>query len=222
MVSHCVSRGIVYNNYFISVYSDMKKVYMIFVIVVLLLMLHSSGVNGNYDLWAEEITDKELFVKVPDDEWPTQVIFDTTNICYSGIIRWIIMGQPSLAGQIPPPHVIRTMTVHCFCVMDKLRTQYKFTSYTNMLNKENPLKPKLLPELFKTKSLECIKEHKTLSGLIILNKDMFDNKINQKDNETKIDQKIEVKPPDNNSGKSDSTPEQPKELPEGDAPLLNF
>jgi hypothetical protein len=44
----------------------------------------------------------------------------------------------------------------------------------------------------------------------------------QKDNETKNDTKIEVKPPDNNSRKSDSIPEQPKELPTEDAPLLNF
>jgi len=40
--------------------------------------------------------------------------------------------------------------------------------------------------------------------------------------QTKIDQKIEVEPPDNNSGKSDSIPEQPNELPTEDAPLLNF
>jgi hypothetical protein len=76
------------------------------------------------------------------------------------------------------------------------------------------------------KALQCIKEHNTLSGLIILDQEslnMFGEKLKElTDNETKNDTKIEVKPPDNNSGKSDSTPEQPKELPTGDTPLLNF
>ena len=173
----------------------------------------------------EKLVDRH-FIKVPDDEWPTQVIFDTTQICYAGTIRWIIMGQPSLANQVPPPHVVRTMTVHCFCVMDKLRTEYKFTPYTDLIGKDNPMNPRILPNKFMEKALQCIKEHNTLSGLVVLDQeslDMFGEKIKkQKDNETKNDTKIEVKPPDNNSGESDSTPEQPKELPTEDAPLLNF
>jgi hypothetical protein len=92
-----------------------------------------------------------------------------------------------------------------------------------MISKENPLAPKFLPELFMNKALQCIKEHNTLSGLIIIDKNFdFDKMMKQKDNETKNDTKIEVKPPDNNSRKSDSIPEQPKELPTEDAPLLNF
>ena len=92
-----------------------------------------------------------------------------------------------------------------------------------MLDNDNPMMPKFLPELFMKKALECIKEHNTLAGLVVLDKNMFGEKINQKnDNETKNDTKIEVKPPDDNSRKSDSLPEQPKELPTEDAPLLNF
>ena len=207
----------------------MKKFYIMFVVVVVLLILYSSKI-----IFPREHTDEEILIKVPDDEWPTQVIFDTTNICYAGTLRWIIMGQPGLAGQVPPPYVIRIITVHCFCVMDKLRTEYKFTPYTDMLKGDDPLMPKFLPELFMKKALECIKEHNTLAGFVVLDKDMFGEKIDKddlieqdylkkkKDNETKIDKKIEVEPPDDNSGKSDSIPEQPNELPEGDAPLLNF
>jgi hypothetical protein len=128
------------------------------------------------------------------------------------------MGNPNLAGQLPPVHVARAMMVHCFCVLDKLRTEYKFTPYGDMISKENPLAPKFLPELFMKKALQCIKEHNTLSGLIIIDMDT----INQYNNELKLKKQMEVKPPDNNSGKSDSTPEQPKELPTEDAPLLNF
>ena len=95
-----------------------------------------------------------------------------------------------------------------------------------MIGKDNPMNPQVLPNKFMQKALQCIKEHNTLAGLVVLDQEslnMFGEKIKkQKDNETKIDQKIEVKPPDDNSRKSDSLPEQPKELPEQDAPLLNF
>ena len=173
----------------------------------------------------EELVERH-FIKVPDDEWPSQVIFDTIHVCYNGTIRWITMGNPNLLNQAPPYPVARAMTIHCFCVLDKLRTEYKYTPYVEMINKDDPMNPQILPNKFMTKAIQCIKEHNTLSGLVVLDQksiDMFGEKINkQKDNETKIEQKIEVKPPDDNSGKSDSTPEQPKELPTEDAPLLNF
>ena len=203
----------------------MKKFWIIFIVVFLLVILEASVMTRAQDNTTEGEIVNRHFIKVPDDEWPTQVIFDTTQICYAGTIRWIIMGQPSLANQVPPPHVVRTMTVHCFCVMDKLRTEYKFTPYTDMIGKDNPMNPQLLPNKFMQKALQCIKEHNTLAGLVVLDQEslnMFGEKLKeQKDNETKIEQKIEV-PPDANSGKSDSLPEQPKELPTEDAPLLNF
>ena len=195
----------------------MKKFYIMFVIVFLFL---------HFKIEAQIDTDKKLFIKelvikVPNDEWPSQVIFDTIHVCYQGTLRWIVMGNPNLIGQSVPNHIGRTMTVHCFCVLDKIRTKYKFTPYTNMLGGEDPMKPEFLPRLFMTTAIECIKEYNTLYGLIQLDPNFnMDDLLNQ-DNETKNDTKIEVEVPDNNSGKSDSTPEQPKELPE-DAPLLNF
>jgi len=252
VVSFRSCHRIVYNNYFIVVHSNMKtytpvyfiKKLLIFLLILLpvcMFIMQLTSVraedNNTKEIGADELNKarKQLkneeevvnrhFIKVPDDEWPTQVIFDTTQICYAGTIRWIIMGQPSLANQVPPPHVVRTMTVHCFCVMDKLRTEYKFTPYTDMIGKDNPMNPQLLPNKFMQKALQCIKEHNTLAGLVVLDQEslnMFGEKLKeQKDNETKIEQKIEVLP-DANSGKSDSLPEQPKELPEQDAPLLNF
>ena len=222
-----------------------KKVFiisLIFGLIVFLMVFFvkeiSAEDNNTKELSADELNKarKQLkneetiverhFIKVTDDEWPTQVIYDTTNICYQGTLRWIVMGNPNLANQLPPVHIVRTMIVHCFCVMDKLRTEYKFTPYTDLIGKDNPMNPRILPNKFMEKALQCIKEHNTLSGLIILDQEsinMFGEKLKeQKDNETKNDTKIEVKPPDNNSEKSDSTPEQPKELPTEDAPLLNF
>ena len=169
----------------------------------------------------EKIVNRH-FIKVPDDEWPSQVIFDTIQICYQGTIKWIVMGSPGLLGQVPPYPVARAMTVHCFCVLDKLRTEYKFTPYTDMLGKDDPMNPRVLPNKFMEKAVQCIKEHNTLAGLVVLDPNFnLDKMLEQKDNETKNDIQIEV-PPDANSGKSDSLPEQPKELPTEDAPLLNF
>tara|TARA_Y100000310_G_scaffold194885_1_gene194899 strand:+ start:339 stop:1025 length:687 start_codon:yes stop_codon:yes gene_type:complete len=164
-----------------------------------------------------------VFLKVPNDEWPTQVIFDTTNICYQGTVRWIAMGNPNLLNQAPPYPIARAMTIHCFCVLDKLRTEYRYTPYVDMLSADDPLNPQKLPNKFMEKSVQCIREHDTLAGLIILdpNFNMEDlGTIKQKDNEIKIDKKVEKVSPDDNSGKLDS-PEQPKELPT-DTPLLNF
>ena len=162
-----------------------------------------------------------VFLKVPNDEWPTQVIFDTTNICYQGTVRWIAMGNPNLLNQAPPYPIARAMTIHCFCVLDKLRTEYRYTPYVDMLNKDDPMNPQKLPNKFMEKSVECIREHGTLAGLIVL-----DPNFNMEDLDTMkskdIDQKIEDVLPNDNSGKSDSLPEQPKELPTEDAPLLNF
>jgi len=195
----------------------MKKFYIMFVIVFLFL---------HFKIEAQIDTDKKLFIKelvikVPNDEWPSQVIFDTIHVCYQGTLRWIVMGNPNLIGQSVPNHIGRTMTVHCFCVLDKIRTKYKLTPYTNMLGGDDPMNPQFLPRLFMTTAIECIKEYNTLYGLIQLDPNFnMDDLLNQ-DNETKNDTKIEVEAPDNNSGKSDSIPEQPNELPE-DAPLLNF
>ena len=225
VVSFCPCHRIVYNNHFIVVYSDMKKIILFIVFFVYLIQCGWAQVDVENKLFIKEL------IKVPDDEWPTQVVFDTVHVCYAGTLRWIIMANPNLGGQNPPNHIARIMTVHCFCVMDKLRTEYKFTPYTDMLKGDDPLMPKFLPELFMKKALECIKEHNTLFGLVVLDPNLdVDNLINKaqnyldlkKDNETKNDTQIEVKPPDNNSGKSDSIPEQPKELPTEDAPLLNF
>ena len=192
----------------------MKKIYIMFIIVFSFM---------TYNIWAEHGT-KHIsdFDKVPDDEWPSQVIFDTIHVCYNGTLRWVAMGNPNLLIQPPPYGVARIMTVHCFCVLDKVRTEFKYQAYVDYINKdqlENKTKPKLIPKLFMGKSLECIKDYGTLQGLVILDEEALKGLDEWTDNETKVDK--EVNSPDNNSGKSDS-PEQPEELPNEDTPLLNF
>ena len=60
-------------------------------------------------IWAQSDFDK-----VSDDEWPSQVIFDTIHVCYNGTLRWVAMGNPLLLSQPPPYQIARKMTVHCF------------------------------------------------------------------------------------------------------------
>ena len=182
----------------------MKKILMMFIIVFSFLFLPF--------IWAQSDFDK-----VPDDEWPSQVIFDTIHVCYQGTLRWVAMGNPTLMSQQPPYHISRIMTVHCFCVMDKVRTDYKYKAYVDFINNDSMEDPKLLPRLFMKKSLECLKEHDTLKGLVILDEEALkgldkfveDNETKKDDNQTE----------ELNSGKEDS-PEQPEELPS--TPSINF
>ena len=194
-------------------------------LICFLMFFFVKGVRAG-DAGADELNKarkqfkNEPFIKVPNDEWPSQVIFDTIHVCYQGTIRWIAMGNPNLMSTTPPYPVQRLMTVHCFCVLDKIRTEYKFSIWTKMLFGYNPMEPVVAPREFMEKAIYCIRDHNTLAGVVLLDQDTIDKFLN--DNETKNNTKIEVKPPDNNSGESDSTPEQPKELPTEDAPLLNF
>jgi len=184
----------------------MKKILMMFIIVFSFLFLPF--------IWAQSDFDK-----VSNDEWPSQVIYDTTNVCYNGTLRWIALGNPNLMNTPPPYHISRVMMVHCFCVIDKVRTQYKYKAYVDFISKDNKNAPELIPKLFMKKSLECIKEYGTLAGLIILDNEALKGLDEfAEDNETRIEEK--VKPPVN-SGKSDS-PEQPEEVPTGDSPIISF
>jgi len=180
----------------------MKNLYIMF-IIVFSLMSHTG--------WAQE--------RIPDDDWPSRVVFDTIHVCYGGTIRWVAMGNPHLLNQAPPPGIARVMTIHCFCVLDKIRTEFKYSKYVEYINKDSQTKPVLIPKLFMKHSLMCIKEHDTLRGLILLDDEAlkgFDEFV--EDNATKVDKKLEENPVD--SGKSDS-PEQPKEYSK-DTPLLSF
>ena len=214
MVSYCTSRRISYNNTFITVYwiRDMKIKLLICIIItgVCFMLLNSQS------------RAQEPY-KIPDDEWPSQVIYDTVHVCYNGIIRWIAMGNPQLMTQQPPPHIARLMLVHCFCVLDQIRTKHKYKAYVDFINNDSMEDQSLLPKLFMRNSLKCVKEYGTLQGLVILDEKALEGLNEWSDNETQSDTEIEGKSSDNNSGKSDS-PELPEELPQEDKdlPLLNF
>ena len=92
-----------------------------------------------------------------ENEWPSQLVYDTIGACYQGTIRWILLTNPSLMGQAPGPMAQRQMVEHCFCVMDKVRKEQPIKEY-----KENVFNKEFIGNLFMVKALECVAEYHTL------------------------------------------------------------
>ena len=133
--------------------------------------------------------------------WPSQIIYDSTNGCQMGTHRWIIAVNPALAGLQVPPHVQRFITEHCFCIVDKLRTQYTHTEYLNLLISSGDTG--VLGGLYMQIALVCVKEYGTLPGILILEETT--------DNKTKTDNSTII--PENPEAPTESLPDQPKEEP---------
>ena len=117
----------------------------------------------------------EAKVRKPLTEWTTQLVYDTTNACYQGTIRWIVMINPSLAGEPPNLSAQRQMIVHCFCVMDRVKKQVSIEEYQKKIYDRN-----WIGDLFMSKALECVKEEQTLPSFFAQQGVLKD------DNETKI------------------------------------
>ncbi|MDP7365815.1 MAG: hypothetical protein QGH83_00935 [Candidatus Pacebacteria bacterium] len=133
--------------------------------------------------------------------WPSQVVYDTIGACYQGTYKWIVMANPSLIGSIPPPQTQRAMVEHCFCVLDRVRIQHSFTEFSKLVYDIN-----VAGKLFMDKALKCVKENKTLNGIIILNE--TDN-ATVTDNETIIDNStLQKEEPKIDS--EESSPDQPR------------
>ena len=129
------------------------------------------------------------------EEWTTQLLYDTTNACYQGTYRWILMAHPSLIGQQPPPPLVQRQIIqHCFCVMDKIRKQYNHEKYVELVTSGISI-----GQLFMDKSHECMNEFDTMRGIFIT-KDQLDNST-MKDNETEV---IPAEP----EGLDESTPDE--------------
>ena len=146
-----------------------------------------------------EFTDKGWPKILDDDKWTTQLVFDTVQACYQGTIRWIVLSNPTLLGQIPNPIAQRQMMEHCFCVMDKIRKENKVKEY-----KKKVLDPEWGGNTFMLKAMECVKEYNTLPS--------FFTSIS--DNETKKENKIIINPEESEDSQEES-PDQKQEESEG-------
>ena len=134
-----------------------KNTKIIIGILVFLLVLILAG------LFTVKAEDNKTRKKVILKEWTTQLLYDTTNACYQGTIRWIVMSNPNLLGQAPGWRSQRQMIEHCFCVMDKIRKKIKIEEYQKRVFEQE-----WTGNTFMTNALECIKEEKTLSSFFVI------------------------------------------------------
>ena len=170
---------------------------LVFLLVILLV--------GVFAVRAEDNTTRK---KVILKEWTTQLLYDTTNACYQGTIRWIVLTNPALIGQTPGWQSQRQMIVHCFCVMERIRKEITIKEYQkNVFNQE------WTGNLFMTKALECIKEEKTLPSFFVIQGDRGIKPIpTPKEMET---ENSIVVPDGETEDSQEESPDQPKEESEG-------
>jgi len=187
------------NSYFKN--EKLAKIIMGVLLVVMILLVAGVAVVKAEDNKTIEFDDKGWPKILDDDEWRSQLVFDTVQACYQGTIRWVLLSNPSLLNQIPSPIAQRQMMEHCFCVMDKIRKENKIKDY-----KKEVLDPEWGGNTFMLKAMECIREYKTLPS--------FFTHIIEPDNETKKENKIIIKPEESQDSPEES-PDQKQEESEG-------
>ena len=183
-----------FNSYFKN--EKLAKIVM-GVLLFLIIML----VVGISSIRAEDNETKKVVLK----EWTTQLLYDTTNACYEGTIRWVLLTHPSLLGQPPNWRSQRQMIEHCFCVMDRIRKEIKIEDYQKLV-----YDPVWTGNTFMVKAMECVKEEKTLpSFFVIQDKEIKATprpKVKTDDNETK-----KVIPEKSEDSKDELPSQKPKE-----------
>jgi hypothetical protein len=164
------------------------------------LMFLSSSVGGIDN----KTTDEPMFTErgfpkiLDDDKWVSQLVYDTLGACYQGTIRWIVLSNPTLLGQIPSPIAQRQMMEHCFCVMDKIRKENKVKDY-----KKKVIDPEWGGNLFMLKAMECVKKYETLPSFFM--KMPNDNETKKVIPEESEDSKEELPSPKPKESEEDST-----------------
>ena len=134
-----------------------KYAKVIMSVLIFLLILIVAG------LFAVRAEDNKTRKRVILKEWTTQLLYDTTNACYQGTIRWIVLTNPALIGQTPGWQSQRQMLVHCFCVMERIRKNIKIEEYQKKVFDQE-----WTGNTFMTKALECVKEEKTLPSFFVI------------------------------------------------------
>ena len=192
-----------FNSYFKN--EKLAKIIMSVLLFVMILL-----VAGLFVVKAEDnkTTDEPVFTErgfpkiLDDDKWVSQLVYDTIGACYQGTIRWVVMSNPSLLGQIPAPLAQRQMVEHCFCVMDKIRKEYKIEEY-----RKKVIDLQWGGNLFMLKAVECVEKYETLPSFFM--------KMPIPDNATKTDngtiEKLEVLPAEPEGLEESPPDEKPKD-----------
>ena len=154
---------------------------------------------------------KSLMFDTSKYGWPTQLLFDSTNACYQGTYKWIVMSNPILLGSVPPPQTQRAMIEHCFCVLDTIRLQYSYVEYMQMVMDQDKM-----GNLYYETALKCVTDHGTLQGIIVL--EPKDN-ATVTDNETIIDNST-LKKEEPKEDSKESSPDQSEKESIGDSETI--
>ena len=154
---------------------------------------------------------KSLMFDTSKYGWPTQLLFDSTNACYQGTYKWIVMSNPILLGSVPPPQTQRAMIEHCFCVLDTIRLQYSYVEYMQMVMNQDKM-----GNLYYETALKCVTDHGTLQGIIVL--EPKDN-ATVTDNETIIDNST-LKKEEPKEDSTESSPDQSEKESIGDSETI--
>ena len=96
-----------FNSYFKN--EKLAKIIMGVLLVVMILLVAGVAVVKAEDNKTIEFDDKGWPKILDDDEWRSQLVFDTVQACYQGTIRWVLLSDPSLLNQIPSPIAQRQM-----------------------------------------------------------------------------------------------------------------
>jgi len=183
-----------FNSYF----KNEKLAKIVMGVLIFLIIMLFVGISS---IRAEDNETKKVVLK----EWTTQLLYDTTNACYEGTIRWVLLTHPSLLGQPPNWKSQRQMIEHCFCVMDRIRKEIKIEDYQKLV-----YDPVWTGNTFMVKAMECVKEEKTLpSFFVIQDKEIKTTpipKVKTDDNETK-----KVIPEKSEDSKDELPSQKPKE-----------
>ena len=188
-----------FNSYFKN--EKLAKIIMGVLLVVMILLVAGVAVVKAED---NKTTNEPVFTErgfpkiLDDDKWVSQLVYDTIGACYQGTIRWVVLSNPSLLGQIPAPIAQRQMVEHCFCVMDKIRKENKVEEYVKKV-----IDPLWGGNLFMLKAVECVSEYETLPSFFM--------KLPMPDNATKTDnekvEKLKVLPAEP-EGPEESSPDE--------------
>ncbi len=176
----------------------------------MMVMVSQVRAEDNKTIDEPKFTKGGFPIILDDDKWSSQILYDTIGACYQGTIRWVILTNPSLLGQLPGPMAQRQMVEHCFCVMDKIRKGIKYREYVKKVTDME-----WTGNIFMVKAVECVAEYETLPSFFM--------KMPTSDNETKSENKINnpIEVPDGETKDSkEESPDQQQEESEGSPEII--
>ena len=187
-----------FNSYFKN--EKLPKIIMGVLLILIIMLVAGVAVvkaEDNKTIDEPKFTERGFPKILDDDKWTSQLVYDTIGACYQGTIRWVVLSNPSLLGQIPAPIAQRQMVEHCFCVMDKIRKEVKLEEYFKKV-----IDPVWAGNMFMENAAECVKEYETLPSFFM--------KMPIPDNATKTNnegvEKLEVLPAEP-EGPEESSPD---------------